>query len=161
MQLQVGDLVRTKKRSDPSPWNDQLCEVVEVHGDFVRLKCNVFQSSGRDTQMWPKFDVDKLDKRNPYYDAVAIVDPGASNPSGVIRSMNRALDIVWWESREKGDGTDYLRKHPALRLMAYQLAYLLGLDPNMPLGEYDAALTECREKSTATQAAPVGEAVPA
>jgi hypothetical protein len=157
-------MVRTHKRppgTEYSPWDDQLCEVIELHGDFITIKCNVFQTTGRTTQMRDKRSVDKIDRRNPYSDAVAIVDPGASNPSGVIRSMDRALDILWWESREAGEGTEYLRKHPALKLMTYQLAYLLGLDPQIDLLEYDKLLTTCREKSTATPAAPAEQAVPA
>lgn len=63
-------------------------------------------------------------KRNPpgkrFWDAKHIVDPGASNPSGVARSLVQAIA----ECRDNGVNE---RTDPAVRLIAYQLAHLLGL----------------------------------
>jgi hypothetical protein len=58
-----------------------------------------------------------------YRDAWRIADPGASNPVAVAGTLAQASSALL-----KSIGTDSVRKHPALRLMAAQLASLYNVD---------------------------------
>ena len=57
---------------------------------------------------------------NRNQDACYIQNPGASNPSGVARTLVKALDEC------QAEGVDR-RADPAVRLIAHQLAHLLNL----------------------------------
>ena len=54
-------------------------------------------------------------------DAIAISD-GACNPSGICHSIIEACT----EIREANGGTNTMCSDPAIRLMVYQLAFLVG-----------------------------------
>jgi len=56
-------------------------------------------------------------------DAWRIADPGASNPVAVARTLFRASSFLLHDI-----GTDAVRKHPALRLIAAQLASLYNVN---------------------------------
>ena len=59
-----------------------------------------------------------------FRDALAIINPGACNPSGVTLSIADACR----EMREHGKvDTKHIRQDPAIRLMVYQLAHLFGV----------------------------------
>lgn len=57
-----------------------------------------------------------------FRDAYQIIDPGACNPSGVARTLVKAIDEC------RADGEDP-HLDPACRLICYQLAHLLGMEP--------------------------------
>jgi hypothetical protein len=52
-----------------------------------------------------------------------IAEPGASNPVAVARTLYAASAFLLHDI-----GTDGVRKHPALRLIAAQLSYLYNVD---------------------------------
>ena len=56
-------------------------------------------------------------------DAWRIADPGASNPVAVARTLFAASSFLLHKT-----GTDSVRKHPALRVIAGQLSFLYGVD---------------------------------
>src|SRR5580765_4876953 len=58
-----------------------------------------------------------------YRDAWRIADPGASNPVAVARTLFRASSVLLHDI-----GTDGVKKHPALRLIAAQLASLYSVN---------------------------------
>lgn len=58
-----------------------------------------------------------------WHDAWRIADPGASNPVAVARSLFAASAFLLHDL-----GTDAVRHHPALRLIAAQLSSLYNVD---------------------------------
>ena len=81
-----------------------------------------------------------------------LIQQGACNPSGVARSLVSAID----EARAECADTDYVRRDPAVRLIAHQLAFLLGVAQydNAVDGQslYSDHLNLCRMVSTLTKA---------
>jgi hypothetical protein len=59
-----------------------------------------------------------------FRDALVIINPGASNPSGVALSIADACREI--REHENVD-TKRMCQDPAIRLMVYQLAYLVGV----------------------------------
>lgn len=77
-----------------------------------------------------------------YADAWRIADPGAVNPLAVARTLTDASRVIM---RVHGS-TDAVRTHPALRVIAGQLAMLYGVDSfGASIADYDA--TEKRARS--------------
>ena len=64
--------------------------------------------------------------RNRYREAIDVQD--ACNPSGVALSLHKMCCVV---SRE-GNGTDGVRRDPAVRLFVAKLADLCGLEYDWP-----------------------------
>jgi len=58
----------------------------------------------------------------------AIVVQDACNASGVIHAMSRAVTKIWEQAREKGQGTDWVNRHPVMVLFASKLADLTQAD---------------------------------
>jgi hypothetical protein len=59
-----------------------------------------------------------------FRNALAIVDPGACNPSGIAHSIFEACREIR-EHEPRNRGTDTICADPALRLMVYQLGSLI------------------------------------
>ncbi len=74
-------------------------------------------------------------------DALAIVDGGACNPSGIALSLVHACRQV------RDEGGD-VRIDPAVRLIGTQLAFLL--DANADVADYGALMAACRERAGTT-----------
>ena len=64
------------------------------------------------------------DEVDIWRDAWRIADPGASNPVAVARTLYAASSFLM----RKLEDTDSVKKHPALRLIAAQLASLYNVD---------------------------------
>ena len=79
--------------------------------------------------------------------ALDIVDPGASNPSGVVLALHTACRQAIAEGVAQ-------RQDSAIRLIGVQLAHLLGVDRILDPDEYDRLVEDCRaraaERETAT-----------
>ncbi len=73
-------------------------------------------------------------------DALLIVDPGASNPSGVARTLHHACRQVIAEGGRQADD-------PAVRLMGLQLAFLLGVGGAIDPHEYARLVDACRARA--------------
>ena len=73
-------------------------------------------------------------------DALAIVDPGASNPSGVALAIHQACRQVIHEGGNQ-------REDPAVRLMTTQLAYLVQGDSDLDPAEYCRLMAACRTRA--------------
>jgi len=71
----------------------------------------------------PYFENDKIKEEYIWRDAWRIADPGAANPVAVARTLFYASGALLHEI-----GTDGVRKHPALRLIAAQLSSLYNVD---------------------------------
>ena len=70
-------------------------------------------------------------------DALFIVDPGASNPSGVALAIHNAC------RQAIAEGTDQ-RTDPAIRLMVTQIAFLTEANADLDLAEYQRLIETCR-----------------
>jgi hypothetical protein len=77
-----------------------------------------------------------------FRDALAIVDPGACNPSGIALSIADACREI--REHESGD-SERLCQDPAIRLMVYQLAAICGV-AEYPLERYIADEAACKER---------------
>ena len=87
--------------------------------------------------------------------ALAIVDPGASNPSGVALAIHQACRQVIHEGGNQ-------REDAAVRLMTTQLAYLVQGDSDLDPGEYRRLMDVCRARTAERGNAPErGTAAPA
>ena len=80
-------------------------------------------------------------------DALAIVDPGAANPSGVALAIHQACSQV---IREGGNQ----REDPAVRLMTTQLAFLVQGNSDLDPGEYRQLMDACRARAAERRNAP-------
>ena len=79
--------------------------------------------------------------------ALAIVDPGASNPSGVALAIHQACRQVIHEGGNQ-------REDAAVRLMTTQLAYLVQGDSDLDLDEYRRLMDVCRARAAERGHAP-------
>lgn len=79
---------------------------------------------------------------NRFRDAVQI-QAGASNPIAVSRALVRAIDAV----REENGDTKAICNDPACRMIAHQLAYLLGVPAlDAGTGEYSRVMEVCEQR---------------
>ena len=72
--------------------------------------------------------------------ALDIVDPGASNPSGVALALHNACRQAIAEGVSQRDD-------PAIRLIGLQLAYLLQVDRILDSEEYSRLIDQCRARA--------------
>jgi len=75
-----------------------------------------------------------------FRDALAIVNPGACNPSGIAHSIIEACREIR-QHEAKGSTAD----DPAIRLMVYQLASVCGV-ADYALERYIADEAACKER---------------
>lgn len=81
-------------------------------------------------------------KRPRQLNALAIWSPGASNPSGIAHSIVEACAEAMEEPGHTG--TAALCTDPAIRVMVYQLAALMGMEPMaFNIGE---AVADCQHE---------------
>ena len=72
--------------------------------------------------------------------ALDIVDPGASNPSGVALALHTACRQAIAEGVSQHDD-------PAIRLIGLQLASLLNVDRILDSEEYGRLIEQCRARA--------------
>ena len=77
-----------------------------------------------------------------FRDALAIVDPGACNPSGIALSITEACREI---REHETSATKALCKDPAILLMVYQLASICGV-AGYSLERYIADEAYCKER---------------
>ena len=82
--------------------------------------------------------------------ALDIVDPGASNPSGVALALHQACRQAIAEGVSQRDD-------PAIRLIGLQLAYLLSVDRILDSDEYARLIEKCTACAAERQTSPVME----
>ncbi len=73
--------------------------------------------------------------------ALAIVDPGASNPSGVALAIHQACTQVIGEGGNQSEDA-------AVRLMTTQLAFLVQGDSDLDFDEYRRLMDDCRARAS-------------
>ena len=83
--------------------------------------------------------------------ALDIVDPGASNPSGVALALHNACRQAIAEGVAQ-------RQDPAIRLIGVQLPHLLGVDRILDPDEYDRLVENCRARAAERENAAIREA---
>ena len=71
---------------------------------------------------------------------MALFSQGACNLSGLAYSLAEAMELIWLEAREQGQGTDYVNNHPIVRLYMEQMSFLCQAD-------YSKSYKTCVEKS--------------
>ena len=71
---------------------------------------------------------------------MALFSQGACNLSGLAYSLAEAMELIWLEAREQGQGTDYVNNHPIVRLYMEQMSFLCR-------AEYFASYKTCQERS--------------
>lgn len=72
---------------------------------------------------WP-IEIERYtDEADIWRDAWRIAEPGAANPVAIARTLFKASSFLIRKT-----GTDGVRKHPALRVIAGQLSYLYNVD---------------------------------
>ena len=87
-----------------------------------------------------------------FRDALAIVDPGACNPSGIALSIAEACREI---REHEIAGTKETCQDPAIQLMVYQLASICGV-AEYALERYIADEAACRERLTELGLKPFG-----
>ena len=83
-------------------------------------------------------DGNRQPRSKRFADALLIVDPGASNPSGIAYAIVEACR----EARAEGVGT---KDDVAVRLMVTQLAWVCRADSDTE--EYGELMAECRRRA--------------
>jgi hypothetical protein len=71
---------------------------------------------------------------------MALLSQGACNLSGLAHSLSQAMELIWEEATEQGQGTDYVNNHPIVRLYVEQMSFLCRAD-------YSASYRTCLERS--------------
>jgi hypothetical protein len=81
---------------------------------------------------------------NPY-DA-ALLAQTACNLSGLVHSPSRVInEHIWPEARRLGKGTDWVNKHPIVRMYLEQMVYLsIGRNTSEETDSYNQAWSICR-----------------
>lgn len=80
-------------------------------------------------------------------DALAIVDPGACNPSGIVHSLLSACSEI--RNHPDHKGTEELTSDPAIQLMVFQLASICGVstwNESWNVGEFMSAIRACKSE---------------
>lgn len=81
----------------------------------------------------------------------ALLSQGACNASGLIHSLSKIMDDLWKEATEQGKGTDYINRHPIMRLFLEQLCFLNGgsyVESELPeFSSYHKATAICKERA--------------
>lgn len=67
----------------------------------------------------------------------------ACNLSGVVKSFADATTVLWAEAQARGEGTEWVNKHPISVLYAYQIAHLSGISADDGCEPYHSASVEC------------------
>lgn len=80
---------------------------------------------------------------NRFENALLIVNPGASNPSGIAHTIVATCREIM-DGREYG-GTISMYEDEALRLIVHQLAYICRASELDDLAEYSRCLEVCRK----------------
>ena len=71
---------------------------------------------------------------------MALLSQSACNLSGLVHSLAEAMELIWEEARNQGQGTDYVNTHPIVRLYVEQMTFLCRAD-------YSASYRACLERS--------------
>ena len=71
---------------------------------------------------------------------MALLSQSACNLSGLVHSLAYAVELIWQEANEQGQGTDYVNNHPIVRLYVEQMSFLCRAD-------YSASYRTCLARS--------------
>lgn len=76
----------------------------------------------------------------------AICSQDAPNIVALARDFAEVVQRIGMEAREKEKGTDYVARHPIVRLYVTQFEHLVGGGVGMLISEYYNAYDFCKEK---------------
>jgi hypothetical protein len=82
---------------------------------------------------------EQKEKLKRHYE-MALFSQGACNLSGLAHSLSNAIELIWLEAKEQGQGTDYVNSHPIVRLYMEQMSFLCRAD-------YFTSYKTCQEMS--------------
>ena len=90
----------------------------------------------------------EVPSRNIY--ELALLAQSASNASGLIHSLaSEVLPVVWQEATAKGEGTEYVCRHPVIFMFLYQLMFLNGKEPLEQSDRWEECNRVCQERASA------------
>ena len=75
----------------------------------------------------------------------ALLSQDACNLSGIVHKLSEICTLLWKEARRKGEGTDWVNTHPAVRLFAEQIHFLASKR------DYFKAYEICRKEAQTEQ----------
>lgn len=73
---------------------------------------------------------------------LALDAQNACNLSGIVHSWSKIVSRIWDEAHERGEGTDWVNKHPINVLFAAQASWLCAGD-SIGMGVYGDAHRDC------------------
>jgi hypothetical protein len=73
------------------------------------------------------------------FDDALFAQAGACNPVALANALVTHLKAA----KEEGNGTDAARRDPACRLIAHQLAHLMGIEFGFPGNEHEECVQAC------------------
>lgn len=87
----------------------------------------------------------------------AMLSQTACNLSGIMRSAAKATEAIWAEARRLNKGTDWVNKHPIMRLYAEQISHLTKAGELSSYGEAsEICETLSKQLPRSTEQATVG-----
>ena len=111
---------------------------IEYAADGLTLSLGVAGDDHIEGALIGEAQIPKPASPNRFREALQIVDPGASNPSGIAHAIVAACAEV----RREGGST---AADPAVRLMVTQLAWVCRAD-SCHINDYGQLLAECRRR---------------
>ena len=111
---------------------------IEYAAEGLTLALGVAGDDQNDPSLLAATQLPNPSHPNRFREALQIVDPGASNPSGIAHAIVAACAEV----RREGGST---ATDPAIRLMVTQLAWVCRAD-SCHINDYGQLLTECRRR---------------
>jgi hypothetical protein len=125
-----------------SAWRDiGSKQSIEYAAEGLTLDLGVAGDNQNDPPLIAVTQPPNLSNSNRFREALQIVDPGASNPSGIAHAIVAACTEV----RRKGGST---ATDPAIRLMVTQLAWVCRAD-SCHINDYGQLLAQCRRRIVA------------
>jgi hypothetical protein len=111
---------------------------IEYAAEGLTLSLGLAADDHRDDAATGEVPTLRPARSNRFRQALQIVDPGASNPSGIAHAIVAACTEV----RREGGST---AGDPAIRLMVTQLAWVCRAD-SCHINDYGQLLSECRRR---------------
>ena len=122
-----------------APWRDiGSKQPIEYAAEGLTLALGVAGDDQNDPPLVAVTQPPDPSSPNRFREALQIVDPGASNPSGIAHAIVAACAEV----RREGGST---ATDPAIRLMVTQLAWVCRAD-SCHINDYGQLLAECRRR---------------
>lgn len=98
----------------------------------------------RNTMNYKDIPADKTLTSKHYKDAID--SQNAVNLTGITRSVVQIMDDIWKEASAQNKGTDFVNRHPIVRLFAEQILFLSGGGCSSDASQYGEANVFCKTR---------------